>query len=87
MASVAVWALVWLITDTGIGLPWHLFIGAALGLAGVAGDLVESRIKREIGVKDSGRSLPGHGGFLDRFDALMLVAVAAYYLLVWAGAR
>lgn len=87
VASVAVWAVVWVITDTGISLPWHLAIGAALGLAGVTGDLVESRIKREIGVKDSGRSLPGHGGFLDRLDALMLVSVAAYYLLVWAGAR
>jgi phosphatidate cytidylyltransferase len=86
-ASVAVWAAVYAITDTGITLGWHLTIGFVLGLAGVVGDLVESRIKREVGAKDSGTLLPGHGGFLDRFDALIMVSVAAYYLLVWAGAQ
>ncbi|GAB4274284.1 MAG: phosphatidate cytidylyltransferase [Coriobacteriia bacterium] len=84
-ASVAAWVGVYYLTDTPVGLGWHVAIGLVLALATVAGDLVESRIKREVGVKDSGRLLPGHGGFLDRFDALILASVAAYYLLVWAG--
>ena len=65
----------------------NLFVWGGLGLvtalAGVAGDLVESLIKREVGVKDSGNMIPGHGGFLDRFDALYLaVPFALFYLIV-----
>ena len=58
-------------------------LGLVTALAGVAGDLVESLIKREVGVKDSGKMMPGHGGFLDRFDALYLaVPFALFYLIV-----
>jgi phosphatidate cytidylyltransferase len=86
IASVAVWVGVWYLPDSTLSLGWSVFIGLGIGLAAVAGDLFESRVKREVGVKDSGRSLPGHGGFLDRLDALIVVSVVAYYLLVWAGA-
>lgn len=87
VASIAVWVTVWAVTDTGISLTWHIAIGSVLAVAGLIGDLAESRIKREVGAKDSGRLMPGHGGFLDRLDALMVVSVIAYYALLWAGAR
>lgn len=57
-------------------------IGLLLGVAGQLGDLAESRLKREAGVKDSGSILPGHGGMLDRFDALFFTIPLAYGLIV-----
>jgi len=55
--------------------PWEWYcIGALIVVAGTLGDLVESLFKRSIAIKDSGSSIPGHGGFLDRFDGLLLSA-------------
>ena len=86
LGSVLVWVAASQVSDTGLGPAWHVAIGIAVAVAGLLGDLLESRIKREVGVKDSGTMLPGHGGFLDRFDSLIIVAVVAYYMLVWGGA-
>ena len=61
--------------------------GAVLGLWGAGGDLFESMIKRSAGIKDSGRILMGHGGVLDRVDALLFNAPVVYLLAVWSGAR
>ncbi len=55
------------------------------GLIGPAGDLAESQLKRHFGVKDSGSILPGHGGLLDRADALMFTAPIYYVFLTLAG--
>jgi len=61
----------------GTGLPLILLIG----IFGPIGDLLESKIKRKAGEKDSSNILPGHGGFFDRFDALILGAAAMYIYL------
>ncbi len=58
-----------------------LLLGLAVGLAAPLGDLFESHVKREAGVKDTGRLFGAHGGALDRLDALMWTAVTAYW--VW----
>ena len=60
-------------------------LAGLLGVVAQAGDLVESYVKRHFGVKDSGRLIPGHGGLLDRLDALLAVALAASLLALMAG--
>jgi phosphatidate cytidylyltransferase len=57
-----------------------------LSIIGIIGDLIESLIKRISGVKDSGHILPGHGGFLDRCDSIILTAPVLYYALYWGHA-
>jgi phosphatidate cytidylyltransferase len=66
------------------GQTYHWFVIPAIdAIAGTAGDLFESRLKRMANVKDSGHIMPGHGGFLDRFDSL-LFAIPFVWLYVYA---
>jgi len=62
------------------GYLW-LILGICVPILATIGDLIESKLKREAGVKDSGSIMPGHGGILDRFDSLIFVAPFAYLIL------
>ena len=64
---------------------WHLLLGlgAIVSVAGQAGDLMLSSIKRDLGIKDMGAVIPGHGGLLDRFNSLLLVAPATFHYIAY----
>lgn len=80
IGAVATGALAALYMNADVTL-WCI-VGAVAALSGVGGDLAESMFKRSVGIKDSGRILPGHGGFLDRFDAMLLSAPLVFLIFV-----
>ena len=84
-ASIATGAALgaWLLPMCGMGV-W-LGGGALLGVIGQFGDLAESAIKRNLGTKDTGALIPGHGGVLDRIDSLLFNLPAFYYFSRLAG--
>ena len=71
--------------------PFHLplsygqaiLLSMLVSVFGQLGDLVESLLKRNVGVKDSGGLIPGHGGFLDRIDSVVFAVVVVYYYVIW----
>ena len=65
------WVLGYLLPE--VPLPHRLAVAAVVAVFGPLGDLAESMLKRSVGVKDSGRIMPGHGGLLDRFDAFLFI--------------
>ncbi len=64
-------------------MPGPVLIAITLPLAAIAGDLIESALKRRMGVKDMSGLLPGHGGFADRLDSILIVSVCLYWILRW----
>jgi phosphatidate cytidylyltransferase len=87
LGTIAVWMAAPWVPGIELAPATAFAVGLGVAIAAVVGDLAESRMKREAGVKDSGMSLPGHGGFLDRLDSLILVCLVAYWLLWWSGLR
>ncbi len=85
VTSMAVWCVFVVVPGVTISVPQALIFGLICGLMSVLGDLAESRIKRNSGVKDSGTIMPGHGGLLDRTDSMFIAAAVAFVLLTFGG--
>jgi phosphatidate cytidylyltransferase len=66
-------------------IPESLALGAVIAVAAPLGDLFESAVKRDMGVKDASRLLAAHGGMLDRLDAILFSTIASYYFIVAVG--
>ncbi len=75
----------WYFLPNPLNLPEALGLVVLAAIFGPAGDLSESLLKRSIGVKDSGHVIPGHGGMLDRIDALLFTAPLFYYYALLMG--
>lgn len=85
IAGVIAAGITGLVATFWLAIPLFLggMVGLVAGLGAVAGDLAESLIKRQAGVKDSGTLFPGHGGMLDRVDSLLFVVAIAFYCARW----
>ena len=78
-AMLTAWGLSFLFVQLNL-LQW-LILSIIIVITGTLGDLVESMLKRSLGIKDSGNILPGHGGMLDRFDAVLISAPFVFVYL------
>ena len=85
VGGVLIWVILWATGWYAMELWFAVAAGIVVSVMGVVGDLIESRMKRGVGVKDSGNLMPGHGGMLDRTDSIIFGAMAAHLILVLGG--
>jgi phosphatidate cytidylyltransferase len=78
LAGIIGVSLVGALSSLAIPLYYTVPLGLVLAIGAILGDLFESWMKRRFGVKDSGKIIPGHGGVLDRIDALLIVLVLTF---------
>jgi phosphatidate cytidylyltransferase len=83
LAAIITSLLLVMLLDLPITYPQAIPLALAVSAFGQLGDLFESLFKRNMGVKDSGKTIPGHGGFLDRMDSIVFAGVVVYYYVIF----
>ena len=83
IGAIIVSLLLVTILDLPLSYGQSILLGLVVSILCQLGDLTESLLKRKMGVKDSGRLLPGHGGILDRIDSVVFAGIVVYYYVIW----
>jgi phosphatidate cytidylyltransferase len=83
MLMASILSVLWSLYFEPSFLVFSILLAVVGSIISIFGDLVASKIKREIGLKDYGKIMPGHGGVMDRFDSLILVTPVVYYMIVF----
>ena len=84
LGAITISLLVAIFLNLPLSYGQAIFLGLLVSIFGQLGDLVESLLKRNMGVKDSGRLMLGHGGVLDRIDSVVFAGIVVYYYVIWA---